>query len=98
MSLKRFVIRAVFALYPGISRRGRRASIDGITNDSRSEREIEFVHEETSNRSMNEASVARAAMQEHRAVLGLVNPAEKISDMKKDGKGAIPSSCVISCS
>ena len=32
---------------------------------------------------MNEASVIRAAIQEHRALLGLVDPAEQVSEMKK---------------
>jgi len=35
-------------------------------------------------RSTNEVSVTRAAIQEHRAVLGLVNPTDKISELKKD--------------
>jgi len=33
---------------------------------------------------MNEASVIRGAIQEHRAALSLVNPAEKTSELKKD--------------
>jgi hypothetical protein len=37
----------------------------------------------TSHRRKNKDSFIRATIQEHRAVLGLVNPAEKVSDMKK---------------
>jgi hypothetical protein len=33
---------------------------------------------------MNEDSVIRTVIQEHRAVLGLANPAEKISEWKED--------------
>jgi len=84
MNLQRFMIRAISALYPGLSRRGIRAIIDGITNDSTSEQETEFVKEKTSRRGKNEAFVIGAAIQEHREVLGLVNPAEMVSDVKKD--------------
>jgi hypothetical protein len=37
-----------------------------------------------SNKSTNEASVICAAVQEHRAFLELANPADKISELKKD--------------
>jgi len=78
------MIRAVFALYPGISRKGKWAIINGITNDRKHEDEIEFVDRMASNEITNEASVIRAAIREHRAVLGLVNPTEKVSQLKKD--------------
>jgi hypothetical protein len=84
MKLERFIIRAVFALYPGISRKGIWAIINGITNDRKHEDEIEFVDEKTSHRSTNEASVIRAPIQEHRAALGLANRAAKVSELKKD--------------
>jgi hypothetical protein len=38
MNLKRFMIRAVFALYPGLSRRGIWTITNCITNDSKNER------------------------------------------------------------
>ena len=69
-NLERFMKRAVFALYPGISRKGIWAMINGITNDRKYKDEIEFVDMKTSRRSTNEASVIRAAVQEHRAALG----------------------------
>jgi len=78
------MIRAVFALYPGIYRKGKWAIINGITNDRKHEDEIEFVDRMASNEITNEASVIRAAIREHRAVLGLVNPTEKVSQLKKD--------------
>jgi hypothetical protein len=77
VNLERFMIRTEFALYPGISRKGISAMINGITNDRQREDEIEFVDKKPSHRSMNEVSVIRAAIQEHRAVLGLANPAKK---------------------
>jgi len=43
MNLELFMIRAVFALYPGISRKGIWAMINGVTNDRKYEDEIEFV-------------------------------------------------------
>jgi len=82
-NLERFMIRAVFALYPGLSRNGKFAIINGITKDRKHEGEVEFVDKKTSKESTNEASVTRAAIQEHRAVLGLVNPTDKISELKK---------------
>jgi len=84
MNLERFMIRAVFALYPGISRKGIWAIINGATNDRRHEDEVEFVEKKASNESTNEASVIRAAMQENGAVMGLPNPTEKMSELKKD--------------
>ena len=60
--------------------------INGITNDSKNEQEIEFVDKKTSHRRMNEASVNRTTIKEHRAALGLVNPIENVSDMEKDKK------------
>jgi len=86
VNLERFMIRAVFALYPGISRKAIWIIIDSIKNDSKNEQVIEFVHEKTSCRKTNEASVIRAAIQEHRAALGLASPAEKISELIKDKK------------
>jgi hypothetical protein len=81
---ERFMICAVFALYPGISRKGFWAIINGITNDRKYEDEIEFVDKKTSRRSTNGASVIRATIQEHRAVLGLLSPTGKLPNMKKD--------------
>jgi hypothetical protein len=78
------MIRAVFALYPGISRKGKWAIINGITNDRKHEDEVEFVDKKASNESTDEASVIRAVIQEHRAVSGLTNPTEKVLDLKKD--------------
>jgi hypothetical protein len=43
MNLERFMIRAVFARYPCISRKGIWAIITGITNDRKHEDGIEFV-------------------------------------------------------
>jgi hypothetical protein len=76
MTLERFIIRFMFALYPGHSRIGTWAIIIGITNDRQHEREIEFIDKKTPHRRKNEDSVICAAIQAHRAVLGLVNPAE----------------------
>jgi hypothetical protein len=84
MNLEHFMIRAVCARYPGPSREGIWTIIDGITNDSKNEQEIEFVHEKTSRRRANEDSGIRAAIKEHRVVLGLASPAGKISELKKD--------------
>jgi hypothetical protein len=86
------MIRAVFALYPGLSREGKWAIINGITKDRKHEDEIEFVDKKTSRRNTNEASVIRAVIQEHRAVLGLVNPADKISELEKIRKDTTSSS------
>jgi len=69
-----------------LSQSDRRVTINGISNDSKNEHEIELVDKKTSHRSMNEASVIRAAIQEHRALLGLVDPAEQVSEVEKDGK------------
>jgi hypothetical protein len=81
--IERFVIRAVFPLYPSLSRNGKWAIINDITNDRNHEDEVEFVDKKAANQSTNEASVIRAVIQEHRAVLGLANPTEKISELKK---------------
>jgi hypothetical protein len=83
-NLERFVIRAVVALYPGLSRKRIWAIIDGITKDRKHEDEVEFVDKKASKVSTNEASLIRAAIQEHRAVLGLASPTDKISELKKD--------------
>jgi len=83
MSLERFMIRAVCAPYRAISRKGVRAITNGITNDRKHEDEVEFVDKKAPNESTNEASVIRVAKQEHRAVLGLANPTDKISELKK---------------
>jgi len=51
MNLKRFMIRSIFALYPGLSRKKRIwAIMIGITNDRRDAQEIEFVNKRTSHR------------------------------------------------
>jgi len=84
VNLERFMIRAVFPLYPGLSRKEIRAIINGITKDRKHKDEVEFVDKKPSRRSTNEDSVIRAVVQEHRAVLGLASPTEKISDLKKD--------------
>jgi hypothetical protein len=84
MNLERFMIRAVFALYPGIARKGKWAITNGVTNDRQHEQQIEFVGDKASNESTNEASVIRAVVEEHRAVLGLLSPTDKISESKKD--------------
>jgi len=84
MNLECFMIRAVFALYAGISCKGIWAIINGITNDRRHEDEVEFVDKKASKVSTNEASAIRAVIKEHRAVLGLANPTDKISELKKD--------------
>jgi len=84
MNVERFMIRPVFALYPGISRKGIWAIINGFTNNPQHEDEVEFVDEKASHRRRNEASVIRAPTKEHRAELGLANPAEKISELKTD--------------
>jgi len=83
-NLECFLIRSIFALHRGLSCQGIWASIDGITNDRQHKDETEFVGEMASHRRKNKDSVIRAAIQEHRAVLGLANPAEKISALKKD--------------
>jgi len=68
---------------PGPLSRGMRwAIVSAITNDRHHEDEVEFVDKKTSRRSTNKASALRAATQEHRAVVGLVNPAEEVSDME----------------
>jgi hypothetical protein len=84
VNLERFMIRAVVALYLGLSRNGQWAIINGVTNDRKREDEVEFVDKKTSRRSTNEASGIRAVTEEHRAVLGLVHPTDKISELKKD--------------
>jgi len=59
-----------------------RIIVDGIVNDSKNEEENEFVEKKTLHRGQNEASGIRAAIQEHRVVVGLFNPAEMVSDME----------------
>jgi len=83
-NLERFMKRAVFAPYPGISCNGKWAIIHGITNDRKYEDEIEFVDKKASKESTKEASAIRAVLQEHRARLGLANPTGKVSELKKD--------------
>jgi len=83
-NIERFMKRAVFALYPGIPRKGKGAMINGITKDRKHKDEIGCVDKKASNGSTDEDSVIRAAIQEHRAVLGLANPTEKISELKND--------------
>ena len=77
MNLKSFMIRSIFALYPGLIRQGIWAIVNGNTNDRKREDEIEFIDEKKSLRSINEDSVIRAAIQEHRAGLGLGEPSSK---------------------
>jgi len=83
MNLKRFMIGFIFAPYPGLSRKRIWAIIDSITNDSKNEQEMEFVHKKTSREGENKASVICAAIQEHRAVLGLMHPQKRVSIMKR---------------
>jgi hypothetical protein len=83
VNLKRFMIRSIFAFFPGLSRKRTWAIIDVSMNDRRNEEEIEFVGKKTPRKRKNEASVIRATIHEHRAVLGLVNPTEKVTDTKK---------------
>jgi hypothetical protein len=92
MNVERFMIRAVFALYPGLSHKGIHAIINGITKDRKHEHEIEFVDKKTSHRNTNEASVIRVVIQEHRAALALPNPAEKVSELEKIRKDTTSSS------
>jgi len=96
-NFKRFMVRAVFALSPDISRNGKWAMINDVTNDRKHEDAIEFVDEKASKESTNEASAIRAAIQEHRAVLGLAYPTDKVSALKKIREDIIASSCDISC-
>jgi len=70
------------------------ASINGIMNDRRDEGKTDSVNDDTSHSITNDDSVIHTAIQEHCAVLGLVNHAEKASDMKKD---VIPLFCSVSC-
>jgi len=91
------MIRALFALYPGICPKGISAIINGITNDRKREDDVEFVDKKASNQSTNKVSVIRADIQEHRAVMGLPNPTDKISELKKIREDTIASSYVISC-
>jgi len=84
MNPERFMIRTVFALYPGLSRKGVWAITNGITNDRKHEDEIEFVDRKASRRRRFKTSVIRAVIQEHRAVLGLANSIENISELEKD--------------
>ena len=96
-NFERFMVRAVFALSPDISRNGKWAMINDVTNDRKHEDAIEFVDEKASKESTNEASAIRAAIQEHRAVLGLAYPTDKVSALKKIREDIIASSCDISC-
>ena len=80
-----FMIRVVFALYPGLFREAMLAIIDGMKNDRQHEQEIRFVDKRTSRPRRNIAFVIRATILNHRSRLGLVDPREKLSDMiKKD--------------
>jgi len=83
-NLERFIIRAVFAQCPRISRKGIWAMINGITKDRKHEDEVEFVDKKASNACTNYASVIRAVIQEHRAVLGLAYPTDMMSELKED--------------
>jgi len=67
-----------------LSHNGKWAIINGTTKGRKREDEIELVDKKTSRKRKNEASVIRAAIQEYRAVLGLANPTDKISELKKD--------------
>jgi hypothetical protein len=97
MNLERFMTRAVFALYPGISCHGKLAIINDITNDRKHEDEVEFVDKKESNESANEASVFLAVIQEHLAVLGLANPTNRVPELKKIRKDTIASFSGIPC-
>jgi len=84
VNLERSMIRAVVALYPGLSRQGKWAIIIGITKGRKHEDAIELVDKKASRKRKNDATVIRAAINENRAVLGLANPTDKISELKKD--------------
>jgi hypothetical protein len=90
MKLERFMTRSIVARYPGLSRKGIRAIINGVRNDSKNEQEIEFLDEKTSHRRTNEASAIRTAIQEHRPVSELVNPAGNVSGMEKEKQRCYP--------
>jgi uncharacterized protein YpiB (UPF0302 family) len=62
VNLKRFMIRSILPLYPGLSRKGIWAIINGIMNDPQHEQGIEFVDKKTSRRSTNEASAICVAI------------------------------------
>jgi len=96
-NFERFMVRTVFALSPDISRNGKWAMINGITSDRKHEDEVEFVDKKAPNENTDAASAIRAAIKEHRAVLGLAYPTDKISALKKIRKDTIASSCDISC-
>jgi len=66
-NLERCMIRAVVALYPGISRNGKWAIINGIMKDRKREDEVGSVDKKASSVCMKEAAGVRAAMQEPRA-------------------------------
>jgi len=59
-------------------------NFNGITKDRKHEYEVEFVDKKPSRRRANDDSVIRLVIQEHRAVLGLANPTERISELKND--------------
>jgi len=84
------MIRAVVALYPGLFREGMWAVIDGVKDDRQHEQQIEFIDKGKSRSRKNRASVIRATHQKHRSVLGLVNPREKLSDMRKNEERCYP--------
>lgn len=78
------VIRAVFALYPGLLRERVSAIIHCIKNNPQYEQEIRFVDNRTSRRKKKWASITRASIPKHRSVLEHVNPREKNSDIRTD--------------
>jgi hypothetical protein len=83
MDLERFMIRSVFALCPGLLRKAIWNIINSITDDCQHEQEMKIGDKKKSHSRKNEDSVIRAAIQEHCAVLGLPNPAEKVSELKR---------------
>jgi len=90
LNLKRLMMRSMFALCPDPSRESIRAILNGITKDCHHEQEIDSTEKRASKESTNEAYRIRAATQEHRAVFGLVNPADKLSDMRQDEERCHP--------
>jgi len=76
VNLDCFMKRVVFALYPGLFRKGMLAVIDCKKNDRQHEQEIRIVDKRTSNRRKNLAFVIRATILKHRSVLGHVIPSE----------------------
>jgi len=72
------LIGAVFSLYLGLFRGDVPVIIDCFKNDRQHEHEIKFIDKGTTPMIKNDASVIRATILQHRSVLGIVNPREKL--------------------